>query len=299
MTNSTDIDLPALPPAGASSKRIIFNHLAILLTWVGLWELGARTGVIDTLFFPLPSDILLGFWRLFITQGNVWYHLGLTMTEVAIGFVVGSSFGIALAFVVGSSDTVRRFLKPYIVVIEATPRIAIGPIVIAAFGFGWTSKIVIVTLVCFFAPFVNTLNGIVNVDRDQLDMFRSMRATRAQTFFKLILPEATPEVMAGLRLAMASALGGALVAEFIASNAGMGTLISDYTGNLNMSSAFVCVLTLSALGYAIMRGMESVDRFLVFWTDRDRTEKVGKRRAQLWASKDVVAKDLAQKGGAA
>lgn len=282
MSASDEIDLPKNLAKGGSTGRILFNHLAILCCWVGLWEIGSRAGFIDPLFFPRPSDILLGFWRLYITQGNIWFHLGLTMAEVAAGFIAGSLLGIGLAFVVGLSDTLRRFLKPYVVVIEATPRIAIGPIVIAAFGFGWTSKIVIVMLVCFFAPFVNTLNGIINVDRDQLDMFRSMRATRLQTFRKLILPEATPEIMAGLRLAMASALGGALVAEFIASNNGVGKLISTYTGNLNMASAFVCVLTLSAIGFFILRGMEWIDRWLVFWTDRDRTEAVGRKRALRW-----------------
>jgi NitT/TauT family transport system permease protein len=278
-------NLPPVPKVGQSGRRVLFNHIAILVTWVGLWELGSRLGLIDALFFPRPSDIFVGFWRLFIVQGNVWYHLGLTLLEVAAGFIAGSALGIALAFLVGASDAVRRFLKPYIVVIEATPRIAIGPIVIAAFGFGWTSIVFIVMLVCFFAPFVNTLNGIINVDRDQLDMFRSMRATRLQTFRKLIIPEATPEIMAGLRLAMASALGGALVAEFIASNDGMGQLISTYTGNLNMASAFVCVLTLSAIGFFIMRGMEALDRWLVFWNDRDRTEAMGRARAAAWGAR--------------
>jgi NitT/TauT family transport system permease protein len=290
MTAPSDIDLPPAPPSATPRWRIAVNHLGILFLWVGLWELGSRTGLIDPLFFPRPSDILVSFWRLYVTQGNVWYHLGLTMAEVAAGFVAGSALGIALAFAVGSSDTLRRFLKPYIVVIEATPRIAIGPIVIAAFGFGWTSKIVIVMLVCFFAPFVNTLNGIVNVDRDSLEMFRSMRATRWQTFRRLIVPEATPEIMAGLRLAMASALGGALVAEFIAANAGMGTLIELYTGNLNMASAFVGVLTLSAVGYAILRGMEEVDNRLVFWNDRARTEAAGRRRAAAWTRAGWLAR---------
>lgn len=290
MTAPADLDVPALPSVPSRTGRIVINHMLILLVWVGLWEVGSRTGIIDPLFFPRPSDILTGFWRLYVTQGNIWFHLGLTMAEVITGFVAGSALGIALAFVVGLSESIRRFLKPYIVVIEATPRIAIGPIIIAAFGFGWTSKIVIVMLVCFFAPFVNTLSGIVSVDRDRLDMFRSMRASRVQTFRKLILPEATPEIMAGLRLAMASALGGALVAEFIAANNGIGTLISTYTGNLNMSSAFVCVLTLSAIGYVILRGMEALDRWLVFWSDRDRTEAIGRRRASAWSH-------LAQKEG--
>lgn len=284
-------NLPPLPPKGQSARRIIFNHFAILATWVSLWELGSQLGYIDALFFPRPSDIITGFWRLFIVQGNIWFHLGLTLLEVAAGFLAGSILGIALAFGVGAFETVQRFLKPYIVIIEATPRIAIGPIIIAAFGFGWTSIIFIVMLVCFFAPFVNTLNGIINVDRDQLDMFRSMRASRWQTFRKLILPEATPEIMAGLRLAMASALGGALVAEFIASNKGMGQLISTYTGNLNMSSAFVCVLTLSAIGFFIMRAMESLDRWLVFWNDRNRTETVGRKRHAAWKNAALARKE--------
>ncbi len=133
---------------------------------------------------------------------------------------------------------------------------------------------------------MNTLNGMVGVEPEKLSMFRSMGASKAQTFAKLMWPSALPEISAGLRLAMASALGGALVAEFIASNAGLGVLITQYTGTLNMASAFVCVLTLCALGYFIFRGMEALDRRLVFWSDRDRTEAVGRRRRAAWRAQD-------------
>ena len=275
------VDLPSATPA-SDRRAIIARHAAILVGLVGIWETACRFGWLDPLFFPLPSDILIGFWRLYVTQGNIWPHLGLTLTEVLIGFLAGSALGIAMAIGVGMIERVRRYLKPYIIVLEATPRIAIGPVIIAAFGFGWTSKTAIVMLVCFFAPFVNTLNGMVSVDPDKLSMFRSMRATKLQTFRKLMLPSALPEISAGLRLGMASALGGALVAEFIASNAGLGVLITQYTSTLNMASAFVCVLTLSALGYFIFRGMEELDRIFVFWTDRDRTAEISKRRAATW-----------------
>lgn len=261
---------------------VVATHAAIFLALMGLWELAARAGLLDPLFFPLPSDIVVSFYRLYITQANIWWHLGMTMTEVAVGFVAGSALGIGLALVVGMFDRVRRYLKPYIIVLEATPRIAIGPIVIAAFGFGWTSKTVIVMLVCFFAPFVNTLNGMASVDDEELAMMRSMRASRWQTFTKLMLPDALPEIMAGLRLAMASALGGALVAEFISANEGIGVLLAQYTGTLNMASAFVCVFTLTGLGYLIFRSMEALDRYIVFWTDRDRTEVMGRVRAAKW-----------------
>ena len=282
MTETSDFN--AAPPPG-QGRRIAAKHLAIFVTLVTLWEVSCRLGWLDPLFFPYPSAILAGFWRLYVTQGNIWPHLGLTIMEVAVGFVAGSLLGIALAICVGMFDRLRRYLKPYIVVLEATPRIAIGPVIIAAFGFGWTSKTAIVMLVCFFAPFVNTLNGMIAVDRDNLSMFRSMGASRTQTFLKLLLPSALPEISAGLRLAMASALGGALVAEFIASNAGLGVLITQYTGTLNMASAFVCVLTLSALGYFIFRGMEELDRVIVFWSDRDRTAAVSRKRLASWRAR--------------
>jgi len=273
------------PPSRGEGGRIVATHLAILLSLIAAWEVSVRIGWLDALFFPLPSAIAQGFWRLYVVQGNIWSHLGLTMAEVAAGFVAGSTLGIGLAMLVGMSDRVRRYLKPYVIVLEATPRIAIGPVIIAAFGFGWTSKVAIVMLVCFFAPFVNTLNGMVNVDDDELAMFRQMRASKRQIFTRLMLPDALPEISAGLRLAMASALGGALVAEFIASNAGLGVLINQYTGMLNMASAFVCVLTLSALGYFIFRGMEGLDRLFIYWTDRGRTEQVSRKRARQWAAR--------------
>ncbi|MGS4946829.1 ABC transporter permease [Meridianimarinicoccus sp. RP-17] len=271
-------------PQGGHRRTVILRHVGIFVSLISAWEIACRLGWLDPLFFPFPSAILTGFWRLYVAQGNIWPHLGLTMAEVLVGFVAGSAFGIGLAICVGMVDRLRRYMKPYVVILEATPRIAIGPVIIAAFGFGWTSKTAIVMLVCFFAPFVNTLNGMVGVEAEKLSMFRSMRASKTQTFLKLMLPSALPEISAGLRLAMASALGGALVAEFIASNAGLGVLINQYTSTLNMASAFVCVLTLSALGYFIFRGMEELDRILVFWNDRDRTARVGERRKAAWAA---------------
>ncbi len=267
------------------NRAIAAKHLAIFLALIVSWEIACRFGWLDPLFFPYPSAILVGFWRLYVSQGNIWPHLGLTMAEVLAGFAAGSALGIGLAICVGMVDRLRRYLKPYVIVLEATPRIAIGPVIIAAFGFGWTSKTAIVMLVCFFAPFVNTLNGMVGVEAEKLSMFRSMGANKVQTFTKLLLPSALPEISAGLRLAMASALGGALVAEFIASNAGLGVLITQYTGTLNMTSAFVCVLTLSALGYFIFRGMEALDRIVVFWSDRDRIDAAGRRRKAAWRAR--------------
>jgi NitT/TauT family transport system permease protein len=183
---------------------------------------------------------------------------------------------------VGFNSVLRRFLKPYVIVLEATPRIAVAPLLIAALGFGASSKIAIIVLVCFFAPFINTLSGVMNVDEDRLELFRSMRASKMQVLRKLVLPDAVPIIMAGERLALTAALSGALVAEFIQRDEGIGSLILVYTRNLNMASAFACIFTLTILGFLIFKGMEKIDHYVAFWKYEGGRERVSaKRRAAM------------------
>lgn len=289
MSVANDIAVPVGTGLGMSPARArLARHLAIFGMIVVLWEAASRLGLIDPLFLPAPSAIIAAFVSLYVTVGNAWYHLGITLVEVFAGFFAGSALGIGLAILVGLNATVRRFMKPYIIVLEATPRIAVGPIIIAALGFGWTSKIAIVMLVCFFAPFVNTLSGMLSVNEDAREMFRSLGASKWQVFRKLMLPDAMPMIMAGLRLAMASALSGALVAEFISANEGMGVLLKRYTSTLNMDATFACLFTLTALGFLIFRSMERLDERLVFWRSDARAVAVGKRRANAFRSAAIA-----------
>lgn len=263
-------------------RRQIATHAAIFLALVGLWEFGARVGWLDPLFFPRPSAILQSFWRIYVTQGNVWWHLYVSMGLVLAGWAAGSVLGIGLGALVGMNATVRRFIQPYVIVLEATPRIAVAPLLIAALGFGVQSKIAIIMLVCFFAPFINTLSAVVNVSPDRLELMRSLGATKLQILRRLVLPESIPVIMAGERLAMTAALSGVLVAEFIQRDQGIGSLILTYTRNLNMASAFACILTLTAVGFLIFRGMELLDRHVAYWKNEAGLRRIGARRARQW-----------------
>jgi NitT/TauT family transport system permease protein len=140
-------------------------------------------------------------------------------------------------------------------------------------------------LVCFFAPFINTLSGVINVDRDRLELMRSLGASKLQTLRKLVLPEAIPVIMAGERLALTAALSGVLVAEFIQRDKGIGTLILTYTRNLNMASAFACIFTLTAIGFLIFKGMEVLDHRIAFWKNEAGLRRVSTKRASSWAEK--------------
>ena len=276
-------DAIPIPKALQDGERTLRNqrmmkHAGIFLTIILLWEFGSRIGWLDPLFYPRPSAILNSFWLIYIKNGNVWYHLYATMSLVFMGWIAGSILGFGLGALVGFNPLVRRFLKPYVIVLEATPRIAVAPLLIAALGFGANSKIAIIMLVCFFAPFINTLSGVINVNEERLELFRSMRASKLQVLRKLVLPDAIPIIMAGERLALTAALSGALVAEFIQRDEGIGSLILVYTRNLNMASAFACIFSLTILGFLIFKGMEKIDHYVAFWKYESGRERVSSKR---------------------
>ncbi len=277
------------PPADRTERRRlatrrVLTHLAIFACVLLVWEAAAWSGIADPLLYPQPSAIAASIVRIFFVQGNIWWHLWVTMHEVIVGFFVGTLLGISLAVAAGLSEILRRYMKPYVIIMEATPRIALGPLMIAWLGFGFSSKLAIIALVCFFAPFVNTLTGLLMADEDRMEMMRSMRATKRQIFWKLMLPAAMPIIMAGIRLAMASALAGALVAEFISANHGMGVLLTRYTQSLNMPSAFASLLTLTAIGFFLYRTMEIIEARIIFWQNDAEMHRVAKRRGAAWSS---------------
>ena len=272
-------------PDGLSlGQRRILTHAAIFLSLVFLWEIGAHTGFLDPLFFPSPSAILRSFWLIYVANGNVWFHLYSTMGLVLMGWITGSILGVGLGALVGFNAILHKFLKPYVIVLEATPRIAVAPLLIAALGFGVTSKVAIIMLVCFFAPFINTLSGVINVDKDKLELFQTLRASKMQVLRKLVLPDALPVIMAGERLALTAALSGSLVAEFIQRDKGIGTLILTYTRNLNMASAFACIFTLTIVGFLIFKGMEILDHRIAFWKNEAGMKRISRRRQRAMAS---------------
>ena len=188
---------PSPPDTRVSLRtRRILIHAGIFAAILIAWEVGSRTEFLDPLFYPPPSKILASFWRIYFTQGNIWFHLYASLGLVLAGFIAGSIMGITLGSLVGFNPLVRRFIKPYVIVLEATPRIAVAPLLIAALGFGAQSKIAIIMLVCFFAPFINTLSGVVNVNEEKLELFRSLGASKLEILRKLVLPEAVPVIMA-------------------------------------------------------------------------------------------------------
>jgi len=258
------------------------THLAIFAVVIGTWELLGAFGRLNDLILPAPSKIAIAFFNLYFVTGKIWWHFFVTMFEALAGFAIGVSIGIALAIVAGLNATFRRYIAPYVVVVQVTPLIAVAPLMIAWFGFGWNSKIAIAALVCFFAPFLNTLTGLLNVDPDSQEMFRSLGAGKRQIFWKLQLPSSVPIIMAGLKTAIALALIGAVVGEFISASEGVGILMQRASYALNIAESIAVLLSMALMGLILYTAMEVVDDRIVFWRRDARMVAMSRKRAAAW-----------------
>ena len=239
-------------------------------------------GQLNNLILPAPSAIAYAIVDLYFVTGKIWWHFFVTMFEAVAGFAIGVSIGVSLAIVAGLNPTFRRYIAPYVVLVQVTPLIAVAPLMIAWLGFGWSSKIGIAALVCFFAPFVNTLTGLLNVDQDAEEMFRSLGASKRQVFWKLMLPSSIPIIMAGLKTAMALALIGAVVGEFISASEGVGILMQRASFALNIAESIAVLLSMALMGIILYAAMEILDDRIVFWRRDARMQAVSRRRAAAW-----------------
>ena len=269
-----DVDIAPL-----AAHRILV-HLAVFLVIVGTWEAAGRTGLLNPLILPMPSKIWEALYKLYFVTGLIYWHVFVTMFEALTGFLIGCLIGVSLAVGAALNAAFRRYIAPYAVVFNVTPGIAVTPIIIAWFGFGWNSKIALAALVVFFPVFVNTLTGFLSVDQDAEEMFRSLGATKRQTFFKLMLPDASPMIIAGFKVAITGALTGTIVAEFASATEGVGVLMQRFSYALDIASSLATLLTMALMGLLLFTLMELLDRTLIFWKHDARMSAVSSRRAR-------------------
>ena len=147
-----------------SPLKKLAMHLTVFIVLFGGWELGSRLGHVNELIMPAPTSIAYRLYEMFFVTGSIYWHYIITMYEAIMGFIIGVSIGMGLAISAAISPVFRRYWAPYAVVFNVTPGIAVTPFIIAWFGFGYSSKIALAALVCFFPPFINTLTGLLHID---------------------------------------------------------------------------------------------------------------------------------------
>ncbi len=239
-------------------------RLVLVAVVLGAWEAGVRHFEIAPYILPPPSSIFAGLWR-GLQSGIYIKHAGVTLAETFMGFTLGTMLAFILGTAVALSRRVEYFLYPFIVMFQAMPKVALAPLIVVWFGLGLTSKVINAALVAFFPLMVNTIVGLRSADEDRVNLLRSLAASRWQIFWMLQLPNAMPYIFAGLEIAMIFALIGAIVAEFVGAEQGLGVLIQSMNFNLDVAGQFGVLLILSVIGLILNGLITRLRRRVLFW----------------------------------
>jgi NitT/TauT family transport system permease protein len=243
-------------------ERIVSVTAPLLL--LALWELLARVSVLDTRFFSEPSSIATSLWTL-LTNGQLARDVGISLSRVVIGFVLGSVPGLLLGLVMGQSRLLRAALNPLIAATYPIPKIAILPLILLIFGLGELSKYVVIAVGAFFIVVINTMSGAMNVPAIYRDVAVNYEAGRLNRFRTVVLPAALPTVFAGIKVAWGTSLLLMVAAEFVGAKSGLGYLIWNSWQTFAIDDMYVGLIVISALGFVSLLLLDELERKLLPW----------------------------------
>lgn len=246
----------------------LWRGVAGLLAVTILWELAARFVVANPLFLSSPSDVVVRGAQLW-SEGELPTHIWVSFQEFAWGFGLAAALGILGGIVLAEWRVLREFADPVISLLYATPLIALGPLFILWMGIGIVSKVAIIFLTAVFPIVINTVSGLTTVDPTLIDVSRSLGASSPQTYRKVRLPSALPFIIAGLRLSVARALVGVVVAELFGARAGLGFMIVNSAQSFDTSAVFLGVIILAAAGVTAVELLKLLEARLAPWRHQD------------------------------
>ncbi len=238
------------------------------LILLALWEAAAHARLIDVRFFPAPSAILIESWRIALS-GELWENVRISLERIAIGFVLGAVPGIVLGIVMALIPWVRSACLPLVSAVYPIPKSAILPLIMLIFGIGEVSKWVFISIGVFFPVLINSMAGVLTIDRIYLDVGRNYGARGYNFFMTIALPGALPVIFAGIKLGFGLALILVVIAEIVASRAGIGFLIWNAWQIFDVEKLYTGLTVVGILGYLSSEAIDAIERLAVPWRARE------------------------------
>jgi NitT/TauT family transport system permease protein len=229
---------------------------------VGLWWLITAAFHIDPFYVPSPADVVDSFLK---TPSFLLQETWTTLQRVLIGFAIAVATGLVIAVVLAASRTVERMALPVLAAVNAVPKVALAPLLLVWMGFGDSPKIVMVVLVSFFPVIVSTMAGLSSAPADLRELARSLKASWWQTFVKVRLIWALPQVFVGLKVATPLAIIGAVIGEVVNPDHGLGSVIAGSGASNDTPLAFCALVLLAVLGVVLFYLVAGLERLLVPW----------------------------------
>lgn len=254
-------------PAGRNRVWVHFTMAALLPAAIlVVWQWFGAAGRINPLLLPSPAAIAEAFGRLTVS-GELPKQLGYSMLRASIGVLYGAGAALLLGALVGFSRTARKILDPSMQLLRLTPSLATAPLIILWFGFGETSKIVIIAFGAFFPLYMSTVESIRTVDNKLVEVARVLSFGRGKRLVRLILPASVPGILSGLRLSIAYGWLALVVAELLGSQTGIGFLMSHAQTNSQPEVIFVGVIVFAVIGKLIDALVVAIESRLLRWRD--------------------------------
>lgn len=230
---------------------------------VALWQAVVIVGDYPRFILPGPLDVFDRFSAPRYQQMLI-DNLVTTLIEVLLGLALGVATALITGFVLARSRLAEKLLSPYIVAAQATPILALAPLIVLWFGSGLLSKVLICALICYFPMVVATTVGLRSIDAGLVELGRSLRATRRQLLTAIEIPAALPTILGGLKIATTLAVVGAVVAEWAGGDSGLGVLINLARGSLfDIPLMFATLITIAAIGVALYLVVMLLERRLI------------------------------------
>jgi len=236
---------------------------ALLLTLLVWWQV-TEARIVPSFMLPSPGAVWVAYAQL-AHSGSLWKHIGATLSEALLGFAVAFVLGVTLGYLLSRSALLSRVLGPYIAATQAMPMLALAPLLVVWFGLGLSSKVIICALIVFFPILVNTTVGLRSVDKDLVDASYTMGAGRWQALRYVEIPLALRTLLGGIRMGLTLSLTGAIIGEFVASDSGLGFLMTVARTNFDSAMLFAAAITMTSLAIFAYVGVGWIEYWLIDW----------------------------------
>ncbi|MBI3507940.1 MAG: ABC transporter permease [Proteobacteria bacterium] len=246
-----------------------------MIAWIGLavliaaWIAAVELIGLPSYILPRPEAVLRALWSgLAVNPSSpLGYYIPLwgTLSNAAVGCLIGVALGLVIGSLMAEFEAVERLVMPYAFALQSLPKVAVAPLIVIWFGFGDGSKTAISALLSFFPVLINSFTGLRAIEPERIDLMRSLSATRFETYRIVKLPNAAPFIFAGLDMAVVYALLGAIVAEFLGAQRGMGVVITQAQAVSDVAGVFAALVILGAVGICLHSIVRRVEGLVVHW----------------------------------
>ena len=237
---------------------------AVALALIGLWQLGADAGLISPVFFPGPDRSFGTLWEQ-LHEPEFWHAFGETLRRMALGFVSAALIGIAAGALIGRSASVRAYVEPTLELIRPLPASAVIPVFVLLIGLNERMIVAVIAFASLWPVLLGTVHGFKTVEPRLIEVSRLLHLSPLALVFKIALPNAMPDIFAGLRLALTVSLILAVVTEMLSGMPGLGHNIIMAARSFRSADLYAGIIVLGAIGYVTNMALERLERHVLRW----------------------------------